>query len=249
MNLDEVDGEVLVVEAGGRRAPQTSGTAGTGTRHRVGTHKTVRSLGADGASAPAPDEANTRAAARSARVASSLPRNRAGDATALRGCRVCGGGRARCRTTTRQSTLVAGGGERGPRVAAWRMAREPEQGIAPRWLRTRVVFCLREANADGAQRSLAEPDAVPSMRRGGSADGRPARLGEACVEPRRRELEKQNPGRIPEGRGGSGAYIYDASAAGRGSQHTNSSRRSSVQGGPGSAIRSGAGLNDRRAAS
>ena len=52
MNLDEVDGEVLVVEAGGRRAPQTSGTAGTGTRHRVGTHKTVRSLGADGAAAP-----------------------------------------------------------------------------------------------------------------------------------------------------------------------------------------------------
>ena len=28
MNLDEVDGEVLVVEAGGRRAPQTSGLNG-----------------------------------------------------------------------------------------------------------------------------------------------------------------------------------------------------------------------------
>ena len=79
------------------------------------------------------------------------------------------GGRAGCRTTPR-STPVAGG-ERGPRVAAWRMAREPEQGIPPRWLRTRVVFCLREANAHGAQRLLAEPDAVPLMRRGGSADG------------------------------------------------------------------------------
>ena len=57
------------------------------------------------------------------------------------------------------------------------------------------------------------------LRPGDAARSRGALASCVPVVTCRREPRKQNPGRIPEGRGGPGAYTYDLSAAGRGSQH------------------------------